>query len=340
MAADEYGTGTVAGKAGQRGPGTDRGERWYRGDCHVHSQRSHGGELTAKQLVAAAREVGLEFIAVTEHNTAYTPAAWEPVAGDDLLVIPGQEVVTATGHWLALGIKPGQVIDWRYGIRDDLIDRGVAEVHQAGGLCVVAHPHAPYPSGTFAYPFQQFDAVEVWNGQWSSDLPWNADNEAALAEWGRGLAADIHRGEWRPAIGNSDVHLPGQIGTPQTVVLAEELSTHAVLAGIRAGQCWIAESAEIEVSFAADAGNRTADIGEQLQTDGAAVVVTVEISGVPSGAVTFHTDRGRAHRDVLTREGSGSIEWSTNAKESAYVRLEVRHPTGRMAALANPIILT
>jgi hypothetical protein len=25
--------------------------------------------------------------------------------------------------------------------------------------------------------------VEVWNGRWTSDRPWNADNEAAVAEW-------------------------------------------------------------------------------------------------------------------------------------------------------------
>ena len=45
---------------------------WYRGDCHVHSVRSHGGELTPGQLAAAARASGLDFIAVTEHNTAGT----------------------------------------------------------------------------------------------------------------------------------------------------------------------------------------------------------------------------------------------------------------------------
>lgn len=314
--------------------------RWYRGDCHVHSQLSHGGELTAEQLASTAREIGLDFIAATEHNTAYAHSAWERVAGDDLLVIAGQEVVTETGHWLALGIEPGQLIDWRYGLRDDLIDGCVDEVHRAGGLCVVAHPHAPYPSGTFAYPFQGFDAVEVWNGQWSSDLPWNADNGAALAEWGRGLAVDVHSGRWRPAIGNSDVHLRGQLGTPQTVVRAGELSTRAVLAGIRGGGCWIAGSADIELSFTARAGERTADIGERLRTDGETAVATVTISGVPSGTVTFHTDRGRVHRDMLPLEGSGSVEWSTSARDSAYVRVEVRHPTGRMAALANPIVLT
>ncbi|QHZ00065.1 hypothetical protein SSPS47_33755 [Streptomyces sp. S4.7] len=34
-------------------------------------------------------------------------------------------------------------------------------------------------------------------------------------------------------MGNSDTHLEGQIGIPHTVVLAEELSTAAILAGIR-----------------------------------------------------------------------------------------------------------
>jgi hypothetical protein len=34
------------------------------------------------------------------------------------------------------------------------------------------------------FPFLGFDVVEVWNGPWTSDRPWNADNEAALAEWG------------------------------------------------------------------------------------------------------------------------------------------------------------
>ncbi|MER7443940.1 CehA/McbA family metallohydrolase [Micromonospora avicenniae] len=316
-----------------------RGRGWYRGDCHVHSQRSHGGELTPEQLASAAREVGLDFIAITEHNTADTHGAWGSLAGDDLLVVLGQEIVTDTGHWLALGIEPGQVIDWRYNPRDGLIDQALNHVHQAGGLCVVAHPHAPYPSGVFLYPFQGFDAVEVWNGLWSSDLPWNADNEAAVAEWGRGLAAEIHHGRWRPAIGNSDVHLRGQIGTPQTVVLAEELGTGAVLAGIRAGNTWIAESGAVRLSFTARAGDRSVGIGEQLDTGGAPVVARVKVAGVPAGTVSFHTDRGAVHRDVLPHEGAGTIDWHTSAEESMFVRVEVRHSTGYMAAMTNPIIM-
>lgn len=317
-----------------------RARGWYRGDCHVHTQRSQGGELTPKQLAAAARDEGLDFLAVTEHNTADTHGAWGQLSGDDLLVILGQEIVTSTGHWLAIGVSPGQVVDWRYSIRDDLIDEALDQVHKVGGLCIAAHPHAPYPSGAFMYPFQRFDAVEVWNGLWRSDLPWNADNEAALAEWGRGLAADIHHGPWRPAIGNSDVHLEGQIGTPQTVVLADELGTDALLASIRAGHCWIAESAQIQLAFMVYADDRSGGIGERFRTSDEPVVARVEIKGVPAGVVGFHTDRGRAHQETLPSDGTAIVEWRTSREESAFVRIEVRHPSGHMAALTNPIILT
>ena len=83
------------------------------------------------------------------------------------------------------------------------------------------------------YSFEGFDAVEVWNGLWSSDRPWNADNAAATAEWGRALVSGVHGGQWLPAVGSSDTHLQGQIAVPHTVVLADRLTTSAVLAGIR-----------------------------------------------------------------------------------------------------------
>ncbi|MFC0528613.1 CehA/McbA family metallohydrolase [Phytohabitans kaempferiae] len=316
-----------------------RGRGWYRGDCHVHSARSNGGELTPAQLAAAARAAGLDFIAITEHNTTDTHGAFGPLAGDDLLVILGQEVTTRTGHWLALGLEPGQVVDWRYGIRDGVLDRHLAGVRRAGGLCVAAHPHAPYPSGAFMYPYEGFDAVEVWNGLWRSDLPWGADNEAALAEWGRGLPAGVHGGRWRPAIGASDAHLAGQIATPHTVVLAEEMSAAALLDAIRAGRAWIAESAAVGLSLTVAAGGRDAGIGERLPTRGEPATVRVEVRGVPSGTVSFHTERGRVHRAALPVDGSGAVVWATSAAESLFVRVEVRHAGGHMAALTNPVVL-
>ena len=280
--------------------------RWFRGDFHTHTQRSHGGELTPGQLVAAAREAGLDFIAITEHQTTDTYEAVRALAGDDLLVIPGREVITPNGHWLDLG-----------------------------SMRVVAHPFAPYPSGRFTHPYDEFDVIEVWNGRWSSDLPWNADNEAALAEWGRRLI----NGRRQPAIGNSDVHLPGQIGTPQTAVLAGELEAEAILAGVRAGHCRISESSDVDIDVTANTFGRSAGIGDTLDAGRDPVALRADVRGVPSGFVTFRTARGRLHAEALPQRGQGVVEWATSGHESGFVRVEVRHPDGRMAAITNPITL-
>jgi hypothetical protein len=281
----------------------------------VHTDRSHGGELTPSQL-AAAREFGLDFIAVTEHNTADTHAAFGEAG---LLVIRGQETTTSDGHWLALGAAPAS---------DTGLSGALAQVHRDGGLCVVAHPHAPYPSGTFRHSLDGFDLVEVWNGQWASDLPWNADNETALREWsGRLSTADP-----RPAIGSSDTHLAGQIGVPHTMVFASELTAPAILDGLRSGRSWIAGSAGVSLSLTASAGGSRARIGERLETGGAAVTVQLSLEGVPDGTVSLHTDRGAFPM-------SPGHEWRTTAAESRFVRAEVRHPDGRMAALTNLIVL-
>jgi len=309
---------------------------WYRGDCHVHSVHS-GWQLTPARLAADARSMGLDFLAATEHRDA---GGYEEWARQDLLVIPGREATTDTGHWLALGIPPGHVVDWRYGVRDGVIDRHLAEVNRLGGLCVAAHPHAPYPSGQFMYSYAGIDVVEVWNGPWTSDRPWQADNEAALAEWGRALGADIPARQWRPAVGNSDTHLDGQLGIPHTVVQAESLTTRAILAGIRAGRSWIAGSTDVSLNFTASAGGRSAGIGDRLAVPpDAPVVVRVEVRGVPSGTVSLHTERGPVHREALAREGGGTVEWSTTPAESGFVRVEIRHDGGPMAALSNPILV-
>lgn len=305
----------------------------------MHSRLSHAAELSPEQIVNDARAAGLDFIATTEHNRVDGHRGWGRCATDDLLVVLGQEVTTATGHWLALGTAPEQSVDWRYRVRDDTIALQLEAVHRAGGLCVAAHPYAPYRSGTFMYSYDGFDAVEVWNGLWSSDRPWNADNEAALAEWGRGLAAGICAGRWRPAMGNSDAHLEGQIGSPHTVVLADQLSTEDILAGIRSGRSWIAGSAAIELALEVSAGDRTAGIGDLLQTCGESTLVEVRVQGVPAGDISVHTDQGMVHHQLLDDSGSASIRWHTSAEESTFVRIEVRHPDGQMAALTNPVLL-
>jgi predicted metal-dependent phosphoesterase TrpH len=137
--------------------------REYRVDLHVHSDRSHAADLRPAELVAEARAVGLHAMTITEHNMAPGFDRW--AAADSAggpCVIPGQEVVTPAGHWLAVAQDSAKRIPRNYDLDEELLNGQIARVHQRGGLCIAAHPFAPYPSGTLGYPLAMFDAVEVW----------------------------------------------------------------------------------------------------------------------------------------------------------------------------------
>ena len=77
------------------------GPGWYRGDLHVHTVHSDG-KRSPKQMAAAAREAGLDFFVSTDHNTSSSHGFWGRHAGDDLLIVNGEEITTRNGHWLSL----------------------------------------------------------------------------------------------------------------------------------------------------------------------------------------------------------------------------------------------
>ncbi|MER8184913.1 CehA/McbA family metallohydrolase [Kitasatospora sp. NPDC094015] len=329
-----------------------RGRAWYRGDCHLHTVHSDGRRLP-EEVAAGARAAGLDFIVSTDHNTSSAHAVWGPLAGPDLLIVLGEEVTTRNGHWLALGLPPGEFVDWRYRARDGAFPRMARQVQAHGGLVVPAHPFCPYVACLWKFGYENADAVEVWNG------PWTYDDESAVDGWDARLVEAVRDGRrWLPAVGNSDAHsAPQVIGSPHTVVLAEDLSRAEVLAGIRAGRSWIAESASVQLELTATGGGRQAGIGEVLTVRGQAPVdVRVTVSGVPGGTVRLITDEGQLHQESLPADGAGTVVWRTTASLAAYVRAEVRHPKadgtpgkgnsmgpdlpwGPMAALSNPVFL-
>ncbi|MFE0046950.1 CehA/McbA family metallohydrolase [Streptomyces albireticuli] len=321
-----------------------RGRAWYRGDNHLHTVYSDG-KRTPAEVAAAARAAGLDWITTTEHNTTSSHGAWQGLWGDDLLILTGEEVTTRNGHVLALGTDPGTFVDWRYRARDNAFGRYARAIRRAGGLVVPAHPHATCVGCNWKFGFGDADAVEVWNG------PFTPDDEVTLAEWDNTLVAAARGGgRWLPAMGNSDAHRePERVGHPQTVVLADGLSREELLAGIRAGHSWIAESSAVRLSFTATGGRGAhAGIGERLRVDDdTAVTVRLDVSGVPGDCTAaFVTDQGTLLSTPVPADGR--VEWRTTPSHAAYVRAEVRHPAadggtpgvpGPMAALTNPIFL-
>ncbi|MFJ8534178.1 CehA/McbA family metallohydrolase [Streptomyces sp. NPDC093591] len=321
-----------------------RGRAWYRGDCHLHSWYSDG-RRTPAEIAALARAAGLDFINSSEHNTHSAHAHWASEAGDDLLIMLGEEVTTRNGHVVALGTDPGTFIDWRYRARDNRFGRFARQIRGAGGLVVPAHPHATCVGCNWKFGFGEADAVEVWNG------PYTPDDEVTLADWDSMLVASVRSGSgsWIPAMGSSDAHRdPDPVGSPQTVVLADDLTREAIQEGIRAGRSYVAESKNVSLAFGVSGPKgEHAGIGERLKVDrNSPVTVRLEATGAPRCTVRFVTDQGVLFTSPpLPVSGAGVVEWRTTPSYAAYVRAELRHEAavgplpGALAAFTNPIFL-
>jgi hypothetical protein len=314
-----------------------RGPGWYRGDLHLHTVHSDG-ERDPEELVTGAQASGLDFIVSTDHNTNAANRVWSACRTGALLVIPGEEVTTRHGHWLAVGLSSNAWVDWRYAPRDGVFPRFAADVKDAGGLVVAAHPAVPLPGSKWEFGFEHVEALEVWNGRW------NLDDELSLRIWQRLLCG----GRRVAAVGGSDSHTERQpVGSPQTVVHARELSMPALIDALRRGRSYIARSRAVTVEFTASSRG-TVEVAGSGQTlwvpPEKPVTVTAMITGAAGTTATLITAEGCAGRATVPGSARTMVRWELDADSARFARLEIREvqrrPLGAMVALTNPVWFT
>ncbi len=179
------------------------GRRWLTGDLHAHTVHSDGA-LTIDGLASLARTRGLDFLAVTDHNTtSHHPALAEASGRLGIVLVPGQEVTTDEGHANCFGDTGW--IDFRMPS-----DAWLASAEAGAGLLSINHPLDG--DCRWRRPMSRRPQLaEVWHSSWDRGallpLAW-------WAGWGAGRAiggSDFHR------VGNDG--LPGQ---PTTWVEAED----------------------------------------------------------------------------------------------------------------------
>jgi hypothetical protein len=103
--------------------------------------------------------------------------------------------------------------------------------------------------------------------------------------------------------GNSDAHSDRQvIGLPHNVVRADDLTTDAIMEGIRSGHSWIAESASVELAFTATGHGGQAGVGETLKAPADAPVdVRLDVRGAcPTARSASSPTRVRCTRSRWT----------------------------------------
>src|SRR5262245_26081480 len=111
-----------------------------RADLHIHTLASDGVSSVA-EILERAEAIGLDVIAITDHervDAAHAARAMAEARGMRVKVIVGEEISTRGGHLVALFIDE-RIRPWG-SLRD-----AVRQVHDQGGLAIVAHPLVPYP---------------------------------------------------------------------------------------------------------------------------------------------------------------------------------------------------
>lgn len=334
------------------------GESWWRGDLHVHTGHSDGSCLSRKgakvpcpvfKTLDAAAARGLDFIAVTDHNTTSQFATLRELAAyyDDLLIMAGREITTFKGHANLFG--PTAFVDFQLGGRH-APDVGaiLKQAEAAGGLVSINHPSLP--SGEICMgcgwsapgtDYSRIQAIEAINGV-IAEGPLSG-----IGFW----EARLNEGHRITAIGGSDNHDPTldlskalSLGVPTTVVRSMVLSQDAILQAIRAGHVFVdvKGSRDRILEVTAKAGGVEAQMGDGLAAPaGAAVEILVRVAHVPGGRLSLagpaaprvSGELGLAGAEAtrtLTLSGDGSRQW---------LRVDVRDADGRLVLLGNPIYL-
>jgi hypothetical protein len=183
----------------------ERGEIMGKADLHIHTIYSDGA-ATVEEVLRKSGSLGLDTIAITDHNEIEGAVKARDLARRwdlGVEVIVGEEITTSDGHVVGLFLKDR--------IRPLLsAEATVEEIHRQGGLAVAVHPFSLWLKifncggvGKLAERLQ-FDAIETVNGS-----PTEGSGNFAASRFNRraGLAG----------VGGSDAHTAEAIGQGFTI---------------------------------------------------------------------------------------------------------------------------
>ncbi len=232
---------------------------WLAGDLHVHTYWSHdvcetpttrhdgtecGDEFytwgfSPAEQIANAESRGLDYIALTDHNTVehQTDPGYH---SSRLTLIPAYEN-SLHGHAQMLGAH--RVYD-SGNDEAPAVNAMIDALHADRGLFQINHPMDP----TWGYgpEVSNFDTIEVWNLPWANQRDLEGDglvasnNPEALEFWN----AWLDTGKHVAATGGSDSHwrltFPIQgVGQPTTWIYSSGTTVRQILNGLRLGRTFV-----------------------------------------------------------------------------------------------------
>ena len=190
------------------------------GELHAHSfPRSRDSGARPDELAAEAARRGLDFLVLTEHNSAWSVQERRELAErHDIAVLTGMELGTDVGHILVYGLD-------RYSPELLFIEELSSIVRSEGAAMVLAHPMRPLSSGrkpSWEEISEFFHGLEAVNGD---------HGETTDGYYGR-LADELGVA----AVGGSDVHGRQAVGRVVTAFPEPVADIRALVRLLRDGR--------------------------------------------------------------------------------------------------------
>jgi predicted metal-dependent phosphoesterase TrpH len=194
-------------------------ERWLKCDFHIHTNKDRGEseriKYSPKKLIDIMSKKKFDVLAISHHEKRYFSKELEDYAKEkNILLIPSIEKTISGKHVLILNVT------------DDLPE--INKLEDLRNISKKSLIIAPHPFYWFAFSLKNdlnkyirfFDAIEYHSFHfWFMDI-FNK----------RGLR--IARKNDKPVVGNSDAHIPHQLGKTYSLVYAEK-NIESIFSAIR-----------------------------------------------------------------------------------------------------------
>lgn len=306
---------------------------WLRGDLHCHTHCSDG-DATPADVLATAHALGLDFLALTDHNVAHDPAPLRAITPPGLIVVPGVEVTTYHGHANVWGLPAHTFVEFRCHTAEEM-QTALANAARGGAVVSLNHPKPHGPPWEYG-PLPVFTGVEVWNG------PWHGGNTHALAS----ADAVLRTGRRIVFVGGSDMHhyhppRIARLARPTTWLYAPGATTPAaLLAALRAGHLFLSHAPHGPQVFLTSGD---AMMGDTLRRPaGGHLPVRVRVRGAAGKTLHLVTEHGPAEARPIAADDEThdlTVALTTSWTLRAQVTETARTGPTDLLAITNPLFL-
>lgn len=268
--------------------------KWLKGDLHMHTTNSDGA-FDVEEVISHIREVGLDFLALTDHNTMRQNTSY--VMPNDLVVIPGMEFSTRGGDSNIFGLR-----QWEQMLKHEDeagVSQTIIEAKKSGAMVSMNHPFIP--NKPWEWSFDDFHCIEIWRGEW------NQSNQMALDYWQKRLA----KGERIVGIGGSDIHDENQgrwYGLPTTAVKTTAFHYRGILEAIRNGQVCVLSGPDQPVL-------------EVIIDEGTNQQIICKLDKPCKGILKLYTQKGLVQTEILS--GDERIFQFNKENDGEFYRAEI-----------------